>query len=238
MIQRSAPACWPSANDIGQAAYDGEAVAGAFLRLLDSLTGSPEGWPQPWAGWRAAMAYPHRAARSRRWRSWWMLAWLQGGGRRHGQHQRDTARMGPAALLDDFPPLPARRHRPGTAATPQATQPWDPALAALKPLAMARAELVRPGTPSRCRCGSTRWLVASGRKQSRARIQKFIRKPAWCGSNGNRATAKERPCAPAMRPLQLWIAPTGATPLLCRSDAAGCALRRRPPDRAQQSRPG
>jgi len=110
-------------DDIGpRAAYDGEAVAGAFLRLLDSLTGSPEAGPHnPGLVEEPAMASPSSASIPAMAARWWMAwAWLQGGGR-HGHTSGDTP-AGAQRLLDDFPPpLPARRHRLGTAASRPAT---------------------------------------------------------------------------------------------------------------------
>jgi len=86
-------------DDIGQAAYDGEAVAGAFLRLLDSLASSPEAGLNPGLV-ESRYGVPIGRLDPTDGRSvvdgW---AWLQAAAARHTSG--DTARMA-QRLLDDF----------------------------------------------------------------------------------------------------------------------------------------
>ncbi len=75
-------------DDIGQAAYDGEAVAGAFLRLLETLR------PRPAAGIGTDLLERRYGVAARD-----PAAWMEAAAARHTSG--DTARMA-QRLLDDF----------------------------------------------------------------------------------------------------------------------------------------
>jgi len=102
---------------------------------------------------------------------------------------------------------------------------------------MARAKPGQPGVPA-LPMRLDRWLVAqrAGARARRPASRNSIRSPALVRVNGIRGTGQDALPRPGDA-VQLWMPPTG-TPLpylLPEACPLDCALRRRPPDRAQQA---
>jgi len=205
---------------------DGEAVAvGAFLRPASSAAGSPEAWPQPWAGGEPLMAVhigvgsiPAMAAR---WLDGW--AWLQARRARHTSG--DTAPHEPSAcferlfrrsLLGAWGP---GRHSPGLCrpVRPQPQQANDPASwQALKPpLAMARAkELGQPGGPQAVADAARPLLVPQRTRAEPAPASKKFIEAGLVRVNGIEDGPKT-PLAPRRSGAALWMPPPKPTPTTC-----------------------
>jgi len=123
------------------------------------------------------------AMAARGWMAWALAC-------RRRRHGNISGRYGPqcrSACLDDFRPLPARRHRPGTCAPAPATAAMTRLWQRMKPLAMARAGAGPTWcTPSRLPIGFDRWLVGPAAEQRPRPHPEIHRSCLWCGSNGSR----------------------------------------------------